>query len=459
MTQKSSPKITLFTSAFSSFISTFLASAVTISLPAIGKSFSLNTIELGWIISSYLLASAVTVVPIGKLSDVYGLKFFYSIGGWTLTISTLFCAIAPVPWLLFAGRVGQGIGAAAISSTSIAILSRTFSPEKQGKYLGLNISATYLGLTTGPFFGGFITQHFGWRSLFYCIIPFGLLITLLIQYGIAKLPPLSKKSRLDIFASVVFGAGLTSLLYGLSVKPGVIALVLLCTSAVCFVIFIKRELTSSNPILGIALLKHVGFAFSNLAALINYCATFAVTYTLTIFLQSVKNYSPQDSGLILMSQPIMMALLSPLAGRLSDYRQPRIIASAGMLLCSIALLILSFLTINSSAFHVITGLVILGTGCALFSAPNTSAVMRSVPKANFGIASAFIATMRIVGQMLSIAIAMLVFSAFSTEKPATEVDVIGLINGLHLFFILSSALCCAGIWVSFARGKISSSVH
>lgn len=459
MAQKSSPKITLFTSAASSFITTFLASAVTVSLPAIGNSFSLNTIELGWIISSYLLASAIAVVPIGKLSDVYGLKFFFSCGGWTLTISSLFCALAPMPWFLIIGRVGQGIGAAAISSTSIAILSRTFSAEKQGKYLGLNVSAIYMGLTTGPFFGGFITQHFGWRSLFYLTIPFGLLITLLIQYGISKLPPLSNKSRLDIFASVIFGAGLTFLLYGLSVKPGVIALVLLCTSAVCFVIFTKRELTSSNPILGITLLKHVGFAFSNLAALINYCATFAVTYTLTIYLQSVKNYSPQDCGLILMSQPIMMALLSPLAGKLSDYRQPRIIASAGMLLCSIALLILSFLTVNSSAFHVITGLVILGIGCALFSAPNTSAVMKSVPKTNLGIASAFIATMRIVGQMLSIAIAMLVFSAFSSGQPVNKVDTSGLTRGLHLFFLFSSALCCTGIWVSFARGKISSSAH
>lgn len=450
-------KITLFTSAASSFISTFLASAVTISLPEIGKSFSLNTVELGWIISSYLLVSAIAVVPIGKLSDVYGLKYFYSLGGWTLTISTFFCAIAPASWLLFAGRVGQGIGAAAISSTSIAIISRTFSPEKQGKYLGLNVSATYLGLTTGPFFGGFITQHLGWRSLFYCVIPFGLLITLLIQYGISKLPPLSNKSRLDIFATIVFAAGLTSLLFGLSIEPGVITPALLCVSVICFVIFTRRELTSSNPILGIALLKHTGFAFSNLASLINYCATFAVTYTLTIYLQSLKGYSPQDSGLILMSQPLMMAFLSPLAGRLSDYRQPRIIASAGMFLCSIALFILSFLNINSSIFHVIAGLVILGTGCAFFSAPNTSAIMRSVPKSSFGIASAFVAIMRIIGQMLSIAIAMLVFSAFASKQPGTNMEVTGLTKGFQLFFLFSSVLCCAGIWVSFARGKITNS--
>jgi EmrB/QacA subfamily drug resistance transporter len=416
-------KPTLFIIAASSFLTPFLASSVTTALKVIGADFSLSSVGVGWIVSSYLLAAAVFMVPVGKLADIHGQKIFFSAGCLIITVTSLVCGLAPYAWVLMLSRIVQGIGAAMISSTSIAIISSLFTPEKRGKYLGITISSVYIGLTTGPFIGGLVTQHLGWRYLFLITVPIGLIISLMIHFGIPNIKPSRHDAKLDIIGSTLFGIALTCLLYGLSVLPALTGLVTIVIAALCFVLFVKREIKSSTPLLGIALLRQSSFAFSSLAALINYSATFAVTFIIALYLQCVKGFSPQYTGILLMSQPAVMAFVSPIAGRLSDYKEPRIIASSGMLLCVCALVILTLLTTESPIIHVIIGLVVLGFGCALFSAPNTAAVMSSVEKKNYGTASAFVGMMRIVGQMLSMAVAMLILSIFTGTTTVSNMNI------------------------------------
>jgi predicted MFS family arabinose efflux permease len=228
-------------------------------------------------------------------------------------------------------------------------------------------------------------------------------------------------------------------------------------AALCLVLFVKREIKSSTPLLGIALLRQSSFAFSSLAALINYSATFAVTFIIALYLQCVKGFSPQSTGILLMCQPAVMTFVSPVAGRLSDYKEPRIISSAGMLLCVSALVILTLLTAGSPIIHVIIGLVVLGFGCGLFSAPNTAAVMSSVEKKKYGTASAFIAMMRIVGQMLSMAVAMLVLSIFTGTTVVSNMNVGRFLTSQKMILSVSAVLCFVGTFFSLSRGKIHGS--
>lgn len=456
MSSQKVSKVTLLIIAASSFLIPFLVSSVTTALKVIGADFSLSSVGVGWIVSSYLLAAAVFMVPVGKLADIHGQKIFFNTGCWIITITSLLCGLAQSTWVLIVSRIIQGIGAAMVSSTSVAIILSQFSPEKRGKYLGITISSVYLGLTTGPFIGGLVTQHLGWRYLFLITVPIGLIISLMIHFGISNVKSTRHNTQLDVIGSLLLGTGLTCLLYGLSVLPALRGLFAIGAAVCSFWLFVKREIKSPTPLLGVALLRQNSFAFSSLAALINYAATFAVTFIIALYLQCVKGFSPQYTGILLMSQPAVMAIISPIAGRLSDYKEPRIIASSGMFLCVCALVILAMLTAESPISHVLVGLVVLGLGCALFSAPNTAAVMSSVEKKNYGTASAFIAMMRIVGQMLSMAVAMLVLSIFTGTTAVSNMNIGSFLTSQKIILSISAVLCFAGIFASLARGKIHS---
>ncbi|MBA7710354.1 Riboflavin transporter RibZ [subsurface metagenome] len=220
-------------------------------------------------------------------------------------------------------------------------------------------------------------------------------------------------------------------------------------------IFIRWEMKVKSPVLNIELFKNNPvFTFSNLAALISYSATFAVAFLLSLYLQYTKGLNPQNAGLILLSMPAMQAIFSPLAGRLSDRIEPRIIASVGMGLTTIGLVLLIFLDQNTAIEFILVSLIILGFGFALFSSPNTNAVMSSVDKRFYGVASATLATMRQIGMMLSMGIAMLLFALFIGRVEITPEYYPAFVSSLKIAFVIFAILCFGGIFASLARGKI-----
>lgn len=342
-----------------------------------------------------------------------------------------------------------------IFSTSVAILTSVFPVGERGKVLGINAAAIYLALSLGPFLGGFLTQHFGWRSIFLANVPFGLIIIALVFWKLQGEWAEAKGEKLDLIGSIIYSLTLIAIVYGFSLLPAISGAWLILIGALGIARFAKWEMKAESPVLDINLFRNnTVFAFSNLAALINYSATFAVTFLLSLYLQYINGLSPQNAGLILISQPVTMAIFSPFAGRLSDKIEPRIVASIGMALTSVGLFLFTFLNEKSTLEFIITSLILLGLGLALFSSPNTNAVTSSVEKRFYGVASGTLGTMRLIGQMFSMGIAMLIFAIYMGRVQITPEYCSLFLRSAKVAFIIFAALCFGGIFASLARGKI-----
>jgi EmrB/QacA subfamily drug resistance transporter len=455
MTQAVSKKAILFITTLSSFLTTFMVSSVNIALPTIGKEFSANAIMLSWITSAFLITSAVFLVPMGRIADLYGRKKIFVIGILGYGLTSVLAMVANSAILLAVTRAVQGVAGSMIFSTAVAILTSVFPPGERGKALGINLAATYIGLSLGPFLGGLLTQHLGWRSIFAFNLLFCISIIPLILWKMKQEWAESQGEKFDWQGSILYMAGLSFIMVAFSTLPSMKGSILLILGLILLVFFFYLEKNIKNPVLNLSHFRHnTVFIFSNMAAFINYSATFAVGFLLSLYLQYIQGMNPRDAGLILVSQPVMMALFSPLAGRLSDKIEPRIVASLGMLLCSLGLFSFIFLDAEYSKIYIVLTLVILGIGFALFSSPNTNAIMSSVDKKFYGIASASVGTMRLTGQAISMSIAMMVFSMIIGKITITP-DVYPLfIKSIHFAFILFSGLCFLGIFSSLARGKL-----
>jgi EmrB/QacA subfamily drug resistance transporter len=428
-----------------------MASAINIAIPSIGSEFSADVILLSWIPTAYLLAAAVFAVPFGRIADIYGMKKVFTLGIIIFTLSSFLCAISPSIISLIVFRVLQGVGSAMIFVTGLAIITSVYPPRERGKAIGINIASVYIGLSMGPVLGGILTQYFGWRSLFIAVIPLGLLVLILTMFKLKGEWAECKGESFDFSGSIIYSVALVILIYGFSILPSQLGIILVILGVIGILAFALFELRVKNPVFEVRLFKNITFGFSSLAALINYSATFAVVFLLSLYLQYIKGLSPQFAGLILVSQPAVMAFTAPIAGRLSDKFSPGLIASIGMAVTTISLFFLIFLTATTSFEYIIVVLIVLGMGLGLFSSPNTNAIMGSVERKFYGIASATVGTMRLIGQMLSMGIALLVFSVYIGNVQIVPSNYPELLTSIQLVFILCTILCLVGIFASLAR--------
>jgi EmrB/QacA subfamily drug resistance transporter len=455
MSERRDRKYILIITSISSFTTPFMGAAINIALPSIGKEFSLNAVSLGWVATSFLLATAALLLPAGRLADIYGRTKLFKMGVGMYTIASLFCGMSYSGEVLIISRILQGIGAAMLFSTSTAILVSFFPPEERGKVLGINTAAVYTGLSSGPFLGGIVTQQFGWRYIYFINALLGLICLLIATRKLKSEWAEARGEKFDIAGSIVYGVTLVIMMYGFSILPNMYGTYLIILGVTGFYIFSRFEIKVRNPIFNMSLFtSNKAFTFSNLAALINYSATFAVGFLLSFYLQYIKGFNPQTAGIILVSQPVMMAIFSPISGKISDKTEPRIVASSGMIITTIGLFILIFLKANTSMVFIVTSLVFLGFGFALFSSPNTNAVLSSVEKKYLGVAASTLSTMRLTGQMFSMGIALLIISIFIGRSSITTENNSALLNGIGIAFILFTILCFAGIFASMARGRI-----
>jgi len=455
MNDVATKRAALFVASLASFVTPFMGSSINIALPSIGQEFAMNAVLLSWVATSYLLAAAMFLVPFGRIADIYGRKRIFTYGMLLYTLASLLCATSTSATLLISFRILQGIGGAMIFGTGIAILSSVFPVGERGKALGINAAAVFLGLSLGPSLGGFLTEHFGWRSIFLAIVPLGLVTIAFILWKLKGEWAEAKGERFDFTGSIIYGLALVAIMYGFSVLPGPLGICLVAAGVLGTLAFIKWETKVESPVLDINLFRNNRvFAFSNLAALINFSATFAVGFLLSLYLQYIKGFGPEYTGLILVSQPVVMAIFSPFAGRLSDRIEPRIVASIGMALITTALCLLIFLTEKTTLEFIIASLLLLGLGAAIFSSPNINAVMSSVEKRSYGVASGTAGTMRLVGQTLSMGIAMLIFAVYLGRVQITPEYYPLFLRGQEVAFVIFAILCFAGIFASLARGKI-----
>jgi MFS family permease len=330
-----------------------------------------------------------------------------------------------------------------------------FPPGEKGKALGINVAAVYLGLSLGPPLGGILTHHLGWRSIFLANVPLGLIIVVFVLLKLKGDWAEAKGEKFDFVGSLIYSLTLTSIMYGFSTLTSNTGAWLLLLGSLGFFLFIKWEIKMESPVLDMRLFRNnKAFTLSNLAALINYSATFAVTFLLSLYLQYIKGLSPQDAGIILIAQPIVMAIFSPFAGKLSDRIEPRIVASIGMTVTAVGLSLFIVLSEKTTLEFIISSLILLGFGFALFSSPNTNAVMSSVEKRFYGVASGTLGTMRLTGQMLSMGIAMLIFAIYLGGVQIMPESYPAFLRSTKAIFVILAALCFVGIPASLARGKV-----
>ena len=384
-------------------------SIVSVALPVMGPDLRLSFTAAVWVSAAFLLTSAVLLIPAGRIADQRGRVRYYLLGIAVFTMASVLCAISMNGSWLIVSRIIQGGGAAFVGATSAAIVTAVFPPNERGRALGINVMAVYIGLTVGPPLGGFIVDTVGWRWIFLINVPIGLVV---LVWGWLMLPRNEQVSahRLDLAGSVLLGVFLVCLLVPLTfsvewgwASPATIAL--LVVSAAAFVAFLIVERRVESPILDLDLvLKNRLFAAANTAALLNYMALYGIGLLTAIYLELVQHRSAGLTGALLLSQPLLMAVLSPFAGRLSDRIGSRVLATGGMVTIAAGMVLLALMPDSAPLWHVALFLGIVGLGMAAFSAPNTSAVMGSVRRDQLSQASAFLSTMRTSGQALSVAL-------------------------------------------------------
>jgi EmrB/QacA subfamily drug resistance transporter len=458
--QPTSKTAVVILAAMSSFLAPFMASSVNVALPSIGQGLSLNAITLSWVATAYLLSAAAFLVPFGRFADIRGRKLIFRIGIIIDALSSLMCAFSPNGTWLIVFRVLQGLGGAMIFSTGVAILTSVVPPSDRGKALGINAAATYVGLSVGPLAGGFFTQYFGWQGIFYFNTLIGVVITVIALWQLKGEWAEAREEKYDLTGAFIYTVALVVVMYAFSEFPAIWAIWLIIGGVAGLVFFVIWETRQKSPLLNLGLFKrNTVFAMSNLAAFINYCATFAVGFLLSLYLQYMKDFTPLQSGLVLIAQPVMMAIFSPIAGALSDKVEPRVVASLGMTLTAVGILLLAFVNGNTGLIYILGSLIVLGLGFAFFTSPNTNAVMSAVDRKVYGVASGILGTMRLTGQAFSMGLALLLFAFYIGPVEITPSYYPQFLQSVRSAFIIMSALCFVGALASAARGRIRKGIQ
>lgn len=445
----------LLVSTVASFLTPLQASTVVVALPSIGRDFAIDPVLVSWVITAFVLAAAIFLVPFGRLADIYGRKRIFARGVELFTLASVLCSLAPTAGLLIAARAIQGIGSTMIFGTAVAILTSVFPASQRGRVLGINVTAVYVGLSVGPPLGGLLTQQFGWRSIFVVAGILGLVIVVVTRTRLRGEWSGAKGEAFDGVGAVLYGLALVLIMIGLARMPAASGAVLIVAGVATLAWFVGWERRTPSPMMAMDLFRsNPVFTFSNLAALIHYSATFGSTFLLSLYLQYVKGLGPQSAGLVLLAQPVVMAAGSPFAGRLSDRVEPRVVASVGMALTASALGMFVFLGMNTPLEFIVANLGLSGLGFALFSSPNTNAVMGAVEKRSYGVASAILGTMRLVGHMFSVGIAALLLAAYVGRQPVTSALRPAFLEAASTAFTVFAVLCVIGTFASLARGKV-----
>ena len=435
-----------------SFIGPFTGSSVNVALPALGRELGMNTLMLSWVQLAYLLTVAMLILPIGRMADLMGRKRVLTAGTLLFAATSLSCSLSSGAAALILSRIAQGVSGAAVGVAIVAMVSSAFPAGERGGVLGLTAAATYTGLSLGPFLGGLLTTHWGWRSVFWVILPVCAVMVVLLATLRQEWRETDGK-RFDRRGAVIYSLGLLALMGGLTMVhrlPGVLSMLL---GMGALALFARYEAGIENPMLDLRLLRENPVVlYASVAALINYCATFSVGYLLSLQMQAGMGYTAGAAGMVLVAQPLVQAFVSPLAGRLSDRKDPGVVASAGMGVTTLGLVLFAVLPPESIGLTVAV-LALLGLGLSLFVSPNTNAIMSAVEKKHYGAASGLLGTARAMGQAFSMGITALIMTLVMGDVPIAQGPRDLFITSYRLAFAVMAALCFIGIFTSLARRR------
>lgn len=453
------------------FMATIDSSIVNISLPTIAKEFHVGLSgAVEWVIISYLVVTAGLLLTAGRLSDMIGRKAVWIIGLIVFTGGSALCGLAPSLGLLIAFRALQGIGGSLIFASSPAMLTTAFPPQERGRALGLNAVIVSLGVSVGPTLGGLLTA-ISWRLIFYVNVPIGI-IGIIATLLVLKEKLHRNPGKFDPWGAILLAVGLICITAAISFgeeigwsSPIIIGGIVLGVAALIALPFVERHV--SNPILNLSLLHNRVFVSANLSLVLSFLALFAVSFMMPFYLEQLKQLPILEVGFLLTPLPATIAVIAPFSGAMADRIGTRWLAASGLTIACGGLVLLSFLNAHNSLLDIIWRLVFTGAGQALFQSPNNSALMGSAPRDQQGSASGFLATGRVIGQSLSVALAGTVFAAFggaaagnmlvTSMAHASPQTVVTLQNTFaHAFqitFLTCAAIAAIGVFASLVRGK------
>ncbi|MDR1711114.1 MAG: MFS transporter [Propionibacteriaceae bacterium] len=452
--------ITIAVIVCSQFLNAFTGSALNVSIPTIGADFAAAAADLGWLVTTYNMCTVALLLPLGRLADLTNRRAMFITGLAVLAVVAEVSAWVPTLGGLIATRVVQGVGASCLFATGQAILVSAVDPKQRGRAIGLTVAAVYVGLSVGPVIGGLITHHLGWRSVFHLIAVLGLVNG---AFAVWRLPQSEQRRPANLLAeldvpgiALVVGAAL-ALTYGLTTLPSPPGIAFTAAGVALLGVFVWVERRAAQPLISPALWAGgPNFALSNLSALLSYAATFAVSYLLAIHLQQVQGLTADLAGFVLITSPAVQALLSPWAGRAADRHSPFIMASAGMGLCAVGLIVFATISAQTPLVLIIANLALIGAGFGLFASPNTTAVMSMARPSEYGIANAFLSMMRNLGMVVSMAIITITVTQFFGRTAIADASPELITATLRFCFAVFAGICILGVFTSLRRSGATS---
>jgi MFS family permease len=446
----------LIITSLASFFASFIFSGLNVALPSISLEFQANAILLSWVVTAYLLTIGVLQLPFGRLADIVGIKKVFMLGLIIFGAASAASIFANSIILLIVYQVIRGVGGAMIFTNSTAMLTAVFSQKERGRAFGINAASVYTGFSTGPFLGGLLTEHLGWRSIFVLSVIFFIILIILFTWKIKDEWCQSRGEKFDTTGSIIFGISVVMLMYGFSALPETQGIILGLAGAAGLFIFLFWENHSRFPMLNVAVFRrNKYFILANLTTFLSYCAVSAVVFLMSLYLQYIKGFSAEQAGIILLCQPIMQTIFSLVAGKLSVKMQTSMLSALGMTLTLIGLLCLIMLSAQTPLWYIIIVLIVLGTGYGLFASPNSNAVMSSVIPRFYGVAAATAGTMRVMGQISSMAITMIVLNSIIGRVVISADYYPGFVTSTKIIFVVCAILCFAGVFTSLSRRKPS----
>ncbi|MDR3075383.1 MAG: MFS transporter [Candidatus Methanoplasma sp.] len=438
------------------FIMPLMSTMMNLALVQIGAEFSVGSKSLAMVNTVFLLSSVIVMVPLARLSDIIGRKKIFTAGLLITAVSSVIAIFSPSFEILLFTRLLMGAGSAALSLSSIAMITDIFPVEKRGWAIGIQSTFIYLGIALGPAIGGFMCDLFGWRALFSFIIPFAF-VALFFILRFKKEAISEEGASMDYRGSLLYGVTVILTMYGVINLPEVWAVALIFTGAVMLLVFINSVKRTESPVLDMSVFKHKQFSRACVAAYMNYASSYSVSFFMALYLQNIGALSASHAGLVILVQPLVQVALTAKFGSYSD-RIPdkRILPTAGMAITSVAVLMLILLGTEMNMIHVISALLLLGLGYAMFAAPNSNAIMSSVPPRNRGEAAGMTSVVRQVGMMTSMGIAMcsisLIMGTADGINPSTHGQFVSVIEAA---FSVCLVMCITGTIFSWFRGEAS----
>ncbi|WP_296797787.1 MFS transporter [uncultured Methanobrevibacter sp.] len=435
-------------SFLTSFFGVFLSNGIIIGVPAIANDFAMNNVIQNWIPTIFFLVMAVFTVPAGQISGKFGVKKSLLIGVCVFLLGSIGAALSfsTESFMLF--RIVQGASVAFVNVAAMAMVVSAVKPQNRGKALGFTVTGVYLATSLSPVICGFLVYNFGWRSIFYLVIPFLVLCILVMILKIPQEWKTYENDAIDKFGSLLYAVGILLFIYGFTNLINSTGIILTIAGIILLAVFAVWELRQTSPVFNMKLFKNTKFTSSNIAALCSYLAIMVVTTILNYHFQYVRGWNAQMAGLILIVTPIIMAILAPNTGKLSDRIHPQKLAAVGMAIASVAMFILVFLNNEMPVYMVVIAMILQGIGMGLFSSPNMNAIMSSVPPKDAPTASASQATMRTIGQTMSLGLLTLVFALVMGNLPLSTQYADLIVRSSQMICIISMCACILSIFAS-----------